>query len=754
MHDNLRIAFTPYTFNPVPRAGRSPLALGILLAALGAGSSPAVLAASSQNPQATPASDVTLGAVTVTATRREANLQQVPVAVSVVDGEQLERDNRNNLSAIVQQVPTLNYRAGASNKDTSLFVRGVGTISTSPGVEPTVATVIDGVVLGRPGQSTLDLLDVERIEVLRGPQGTLFGKNASAGVLNVVSKGISEQTHSYVDYSHFGAGNESRLRFGIGGRLTDTVKGSLSTLLGSYDGNVENVANGHDVNGYDRKGVRGKLELEPSSDIKVTLIGDYMDGHDTLPSGVITSTSSPAFAAALRPVSLSDHNRKIDSDYKTYVDDINTGLSGQVDWTLGDFTLTSITAWRGWRNTQYQDGDRSAQLPLTASHDKGEVDYDQYSQELRLTSPKGQFNEYVLGLFYMHGKSDETYFRRSVNAGLANSGRADYSVTSDSVAVFGENTFNFTDDLRGILGLRWTHDDLEYDHRRVSSSASAVTGIQPSTASHGSVDEDGFSGRVGLQYDFTDDLMGYATYSRGYKGPAYNVFFNMQPRDTPALKPETSDSYEVGLKASALDKRLTANLALFHTDYDDYQANFFDTVANQVVTRLINAGSVKTQGVELDASFQATRELKLSAALAYTKARVDHFNCPSGAAATCNIDGGRLPFTPDWKTYLRADYSIPLDNGLDVELSTDYSWQDRVQFSLDQNPDTVQGAYGIWNASIALADYSAGWRVALLGKNLGDTSYAQTLASGGNYLYRAVPRDDQRYFGVQLRQDF
>jgi iron complex outermembrane receptor protein len=675
------------------------------------------------------------------------------VAVSVVEGEQLERDNRNNVASIVQQVPTLNYRAGASNKDTSLFIRGVGTISTSPGVEPTVATVVDGVVFGRPGQSTLDLLDLERIEVLRGPQGTLFGKNASAGVLNVVSKAIPEQTHGYVDYSHFGGGDENRLRFGIGGRLSEQFKGSLSTLWGDYDGNVENLANGHDVNGYARKGVRGKLEFEPSEDLRLTLIADYMKGEDTLPSGVVTKAST-AFTNQLGAVVPSAHNRDISSDYKTHVIDENQGLSAQLDWQLGDYTLTSISAWRGWDNTQYQDGDRRALLPVTASHDKGTLDYDQYSQEFRLTSPKGQFNEYVLGAFYMHGTSNEVYQRLSVNGGVSNNGRADYSTTNDSVALFGENTFNFTDDFRAIFGLRWTHDDLEYDHRRVSTSATAVTGIQPSTASSGAVDEDGWSGRTGLQYDFNDNLTGYVTYSRGYKGPAYNVFFNMQPRDTGALKPETSDAYEIGLKSTALDNRLVANLALFHTDYDNYQANFFDTVANQVVTRLVNAGKVKTQGVELDASFQATRQLKLSAALAYTKARVDHFNCPAGAAANCDIDGGRLPFTPDWKSYVRADYSIALDNGLDLELSSDFNWQDAVQFSLDQNPDTVQGAYGIWNASIALADYNDGWRVALLGKNLGDKSYAQMLASGGDYIYRAVPRDDGRYFGVQLRKDF
>jgi iron complex outermembrane receptor protein len=735
------------------RDGRGgPLALGILLATLGNAAWPSVAEAADEQGETYAPS---LETVTVTATRREESLQKVPVAVSVVDGEQLERDNRNNVSSIVQQVPTLNYRTGASNKDTSLFIRGVGTITTSPGVEPTVATVVDGVVFGRPGQSTLDLLDLARIEVLRGPQGTLFGKNASAGVLNIVSRDISEETRGYVDYSHFGGGNENRLRFGIGGRLSDSLKGSLSTLWGSYDGNVDNVHNGQEVNGYNRKGVRGKLEFEPSEDFRFTLIGDYSDGADDAPSGVITSTSNPIFAGALSPVRPSAHNRDINADFRTHVEDTNQGLSGQADWKLGDFTLTSITAWRGWDNTQYQDGDRLAALPLVASHDKGEVDYDQYSQELRLTSPKGEFNEYVLGAFYMHGKSDETYRRWSTNAGLLNSGRADYSAINDSVALFGENTFNLTDDFRLIFGLRWTHDDLEYDHRRVSTSPTAVTGIQPSVGrSSGSVDEDGWGGRTGVQYDFSDNLTGYATYSRGYKGPAYNVFFNMQPRDTGALKPETSDAYEIGLKSTAWNNRLVANLAVFHTDYDDYQANFFDTVANQVVTRLINAGSVKTQGVELDWSLQATRQLKLSGALAYTKARIDHFNCPPGAATTCDIDGGRLPFTPDWKTYVRADYSIPLDNGLDIELSSDYSWQDEVQFSLDQNPKTIQGAYGIWNASLALADYDAGWRVALIGKNLADKSYASALADGGTHVYRAVPRDDERYFGVQVRKDF
>ncbi|KPA92231.1 TonB-dependent receptor [Pseudomonas asplenii] len=725
--------------------------LAWLLAGLAALPSPAVFAADTGSDQ-----EPTLKAVTVTATRREESLQKVPVAVSVVDGEQLERDSRNGVSSIVQQVPTLNFRTGASNKDTSLFVRGVGTISTSPGVEPTVATVIDGVVYSRPGQATLDLLDLDRIEVLRGPQGTLFGKNASAGVLNMVTKAPTAETHGYIDQSYF-SGNESRTRFGIGGSLVpDTLKGSLTTLFGSYDGNVDNKANGQEVNGYNHKGVRGKLEFTPNEDVTLTLAADYMQSHDDAPNGVVSKSLSPAFTNALNPVRPSSDNRDINTDTRSYVDDINKGLSAQLDWSLGDYTLTSITAWRGWNNHQYQDGDRlgsvTAAFPGTA--DRGALDFNQYSQEIRLASPKGQFLEYVGGLFYLHGKDEETYQRTLTTTTSVNRGVADYSTTSDSYAVFGESTLNFTPTFRGIAGLRYTHDDLSYDHRRVSTSATTVSGIQPATSSHGSVDEDGWSGRLGVQYDLSDSVTSYVTYSRGYKGPAYNVFFNMQPRDTNALKPETSNTWEAGIKATSWNNRLTTNLAVFHSDYDNYQANFFDTVAGQVVTRLINAGSVSTEGVEADYALQATSNLKLSGALAYTKARIDEFSCPPGAAASCNVNGKPLPFSPDWKSYVRADYTVPLNNGLDLELGTDFSWQSEVQYDIAQNVDTRQGAYGIWNASIALADYNQGWRVALLGKNLADKSYSPLLASGGNYIYRAVPRDDERYFGIQVRKDF
>jgi iron complex outermembrane recepter protein len=742
---------------PAPPLGRPSLIALSVMSALSA------LPAMAQNSATTPQAEkdfATLDPVTVTATRRAESLQSVPIAVSVVEGFELEQANLNNLESIIKRVPSADFRSNSSNKDTSLFVRGVGTITTSPGAEPTVSTVIDGVVLSHPGQASLDLLDVDRIEVLRGPQGTLFGKNASAGVINIVTQEPSSELHRYVDVSYY-QGNEKRVRAGISGELSSGVAwGSLTGLYGDYGGNVKNVYNGETVNGYDKAGARGKLVLKPSADLKITLNADYLQSTGTntftvaagqtqaFPTGA-TTRASAATLTALSPVTPSATNRQINSDYKTYVDDTNWGLSGQVDWNIGAYTLTSITAFRRWNNTQYQDGDG---LPLALTYDKGTVALDQVSQEVRLASPKGGFFDYVTGVFYQHTKDDETY-QRHTNPG-GNYGIANYSVSNTNYSVFGEGRFNFTPRARLISGLRLTETNLDYQHQRVSNQVADVSGIRASTRSSGSTTDTGYSGRIGPQFDLTENISTYATYSRGYKGPAYNVFYNMRSLDTTPLKPETSDSYEVGLKSESFNKRLRLNIAAFSTKYDNYQANLVDLVGGVAVTRLINAGEVSTKGVEVDFTAKPSSQLTLSGAVANTRARVEKFSCPTGAVSNCLLNGQPLPFAPDWRANLRADYRIPVADGRIVELSTDYRWQSEVQYQLTETPDTIQKAYGIVNGSVALNDPAKGWRVALVGKNLTNKSYSTYLAQGNGTLQRWVPRDDERYFGINVRQDF
>ncbi|MCB5190560.1 TonB-dependent receptor [Methylobacillus arboreus] len=704
-----------------------------------------------------------LGTITVTATRREASLQSIPVAVSVLDGRKLEQSNLNSIQTIANEVPSLTFRQQGGNKDSSIFIRGVGTISTSPGIEPTVSTVIDGVVYARPGQATLDLLDVERIEVLRGPQGTLFGKNASAGVINIVSKEPSADTHAYVDASYY-EGGEKRIRFGLSGTLVpDLLYASINGLWADYDGNVKNVLGGR-LNGYEREGARAKFLLTPTEDLDITLIADYTHGTNGV-SSVPYQSSNGAFIQAISPVVPSKGNRTIRSDGRNEVTDTNQGISAQVDWRINDYTLTSITAFRTWDNTQntstsqignnYDPSRITSDFPAT--YDRGTVDSKQFSQEVRIASPKEGFLEYVAGIYYLKSKTDEVYQRSgTTDTGTNFFGRSDYSVDSDSISLFGESTLNFTPEFRGIAGLRYTHDELSFDHVRNSILPTFTGGVRPNQPLRkGDTSASEYSGRLGAQYDLSEDVMTYATYSRGYKGPAYNVFFNMFDgnNDTEALAPETSNSFEVGLKSAWLNNRLIFNAAAFYTKYKNYQANIPDYVGTNLVYRLINAGEVSTRGVELDANAKVTSRLSLSGSLAYVDSRIDNINCPPGAT-DCLVNGKPLPYAPKWKSVVRANYAIPLNNGYVVDLGTDYIWQSKQQFLLmPQTDNTIQEAYGIWNASVALSTQD-GWRFALVGRNLLDRSYATNLSSNVFGIQRFVPRDDARYFGVQVRKDF
>jgi iron complex outermembrane receptor protein len=718
----------------------------------------------------------TVDEVTVTARFRTEALSKVPVAVSVVTGDQIAAKNLNNLQDLSSAVPSVEFRPGASNKDRTVFIRGLGTITTSPGVEPSVSTVLDGVVLARPGQSTLDLVDVERVEVLRGPQGTLFGKNASAGVVNIVSKNPTDQIHGYVDASAY-TGDEYRVKASLAGPIIkDRLEGSISVLGAHFDGNVNDVLRHSKVNGYDRSGARVKFTAQPIDALKLTLTADSSQSKDDTPNGVFISsdrvayptgvvTPNPALAALLTSygVKLGSNNKDVVAGVGTFVKDRNSGAGLEADYSLNGFTLSSITGYRIWKNHQMQDFDA---LPIpTASfpevRDDGIVDFFQRSQEFRLTSPTGGLIDYVAGLYYMEAQTKEIYQRNLTRivapVVLNDSGVAQYGTDGKNYAVYGEANINVSHDLRFLIGGRGIRDDLSYYHDRVATTLVALTGIRPEHHSKGSVKKDGWSGRVGVQYDLNDHQMVYATVSRGYKGPAYNAFFNMQTIDEISLNPETSVSYEIGVKGSAYDGKLRGSLAIYDEAYDNYQANFTDQTGTPpaLVTRLINAGKVSSRGIEGDVTLAPVRDLRLSVSFTSSDAKVDTFNCPVGAPVSCNINGGPLPFAPKSKVYLDAEYTAHVLSNYDLRLSSDYSYQSRTQFSLSETPDTIQKPYGIWNASAALVGLENGWTVRGIVKNIANQHYSTavgyaTLAG----VARFVPRDNDRYAGVTVRKDF
>lgn len=724
---------------------------------------------------AIPAAQEEPSEIVVTARFREESLNDVPIAITAISGDTLAAQNRNTLQDVAQAVPTVDFRAGASNKDRSTFIRGIGTITTSPGVEPSVATVIDGVVLARPGQSTLDLLDIERVEVLRGPQATLFGKNASAGVINIVSKAPARELTGNAQLGYY-EGNEYRVRLGVSGPLGQGFSFAATGLIGGFQGNVRNVTTDEWVNGYQRQGGRAKLVYEPSQGTRFTLAADYVFNYEDVPTGVFVATSRIAYpTGAVTPnadlaailardgITPGANNTQVAPSFDADVRDKNYGTSFTAEIPLGDHTLTSISAYRGWKNRQHQDWDSTGTLTAATARgeDLGTVDSDQLSQELRLTSPKGGLVDYVVGLYYFHAITHERYrrdlTRLVAGAPISDRGVADYRTQLDNYSVFGEANVNFTSRFRGILGARLIHDDLEYSHARVATTATGVAGIRPSFASEGDTRRTDYSLRAGLQYDLSDRVNVYATYSRGYKGPAYNVFFNMQAFDVEPLDPETSDSFEAGLKGSTPGGFASFSLAAYLTKFRGFQANFQDEYLGTLVTRLINAGNVSSRGVEGDITLRPVRALRLTGAFSYNDAHIDQFLCPPSAGGSCaNVDGQPLPFAPKWKFHIDAGYRLPLTDTLGLDLQTDYSWKDDTQYAITQTPDTIQPAYGIWNASIGLvSDAAKGWEVRAVVKNLLDKHYSPALGYGAVAgVTRFVPRDNNRYVGVNANFSF
>ena len=727
--------------------------------------------------------------VVVTAQRRSENLQKVPLAITVVSGDQLAARQTASAEQLVEQVPSLTFRKGTTNVNSALNIRGVGTISFASGAEPAVSTVVDGVVLARPGQATFDFLDLDHIEVLRGPQGTLFGKNASAGLLNIVTRRPSATPQGFAEVGIF-EGDEEKVRGQVSGPITSTLRGSLAGLYSRYDGNSRNVYNGDVVNGYEHLGGRGKLEWTPTNDLTVTLIGDYLHEVDDASADVIgkltnTAYNTAVFAPSVAPVQVGKHNFDIDNDITPKTTDSNWGFSGQADWKFGDgYTLTSITAYRNWRNVENRDGDFRSDAPKyvnagagagdVGTRDVGFLRFEQWTQELRIASPAGRFFDWQAGVFYYHTDQENDFnrFARScpATAGVtysatiptpcpaggvatAANGTAHWSTTLENYAVFGQGVVHLSDRIRLTGGVRWSHDEVSYAFARVA--APSGPGVNPSFSGAGDTTADGWTARASAEYDVTPGITGYLSYGRGYKGPAINVFFNMLARDQTPLSPETSNDYEAGLKSRLFSGRVVLNLAAFYEEFDGYQTNFFDNVAGQVVSRLINAGTVSTRGLEADYTAKPIRNLTLSGGATYAWAQIDRFDCPVGAAVTCAaaINGKALPYAPKYKLNVAADYRVVTTLPVDVGLNTGYSWQSTTQFDINQSPDGIQPSYGLWDASVSLLDKSDRWRLSFLVRNITDQFYTDARVPGAQVRFQ-IPRDAQRYVGLVLRANF
>jgi iron complex outermembrane receptor protein len=739
------------------------------------------------------ATDEAYGDIVVTAQKREENLQEVPAAISVVTGELLESRGVVNITSLQQLVPSLNFKDSATTLDSSVFLRGVGTINFSIAAEPSVGFVVDGVTYARSGEAFGDLYDIERVEVLRGPQGTLFGKNASAGVISIVTRRPGTELGGFVE-AQATDDEEYKLRGAIDLPLGDAIRSRFTANYGRYDGMVRNLTLGRKVNGYERWGVRGVVVADATDALTFTLIGDYRKQTSDCCAEVIGTTPSGALAGALAGVRLrGDETREIRQNTLTRTRERSWGVSLQADLDVGDLgTLTSISAYRNYRNFGIRDGDFIDTVYNIGGgnqlDDFGPQPSKTFTQEIRLTSPGGQRFEYVIGGFYYNAKQQRTFQRDDIVCSATTSpavapglfpclpGSSTLRFPSavgtfgskiENYAFFGNLTFNVNDWFRLIAGGRYTHDSVDAFNRRTPATNGGGPGLVGVGANYDlSTSDNDFSGRFGAQFDVSDEWMLYGTYSQGYKGPAFNVFFNQNDNQRAPIAAETVDAYEVGSKFQTADNSFTLNTALFYAKYDNFQANSFVNLNGSVITQLTNAGTVSTRGVEIDALLRPARGVTINGGFAFTDAQINRFNIPPGAPATASTrKGEQLPLAPKFKGNLGINWKIETGGFADVELGGQMSITSDQVSSLQSGATpaelavrraiTIDG-YTILDANIALVDPNGVWRVNFIGRNLTDQSYATLITTGGpggSYRY-LLPRDVDRYFGVNVRFNF
>lgn len=734
--------------------------------------------------------------IIVTAQKVEENVQDVPIAITAVGGDRLEQAVVFNLETISTVIPSVTFRKGTTSANSAIVMRGVGTITFSVAAEPSVSTVVDGVVLSRSGQAFIDLVDIERLEVLRGPQGTLFGRNASAGLVNIVSKGGTDTLEAQASADWF-EGDEYRLRAAISGPIAENLSARLTGFYGSYDGNITNINGGRNeqVNGYERYGVRGIVDYDDGGN-EVRLIADYYRANDDCCADV-TGASRGAVQDALLGlpggVALGENQRFINHDLVTSTQDEQWSLTANGDFDITDtHTLSVVLGYRNWENAEEREGDFLPRAITTAGqlHDFGTVKTEQVSAEIRLASDQSKPFFYQVGAFAWQSDNTQDFTRRGVTCASSTlaalpggaipcnltdtvntlfpfaTSRSD--VRSQNYALFGQATYELTQQLSLTGGLRYTWDDLSFTHTRAparnATNGAAVAGpgtnLNPAgglvanggngtNTSRGATTNGNLSGRAAIQFKPSEDVMLYGSFTRGYKGPAFNVFFNhTAPNNAVPVSEELSDSFEIGVKSQFLDNRVQLNVAAFTVEYDGFQANNFIVVNTATVSNLTNAGTVKSEGFEADLVVNPIDGLNLRASAAYADARVKEFNPDPRNNAPDARNGTVLPLAPEFVYTLGGDYTADL-GAVQLYLNTDYR-HTSTQFSdLGESAATRIDPYGIWNASVGFSDPDDNYRVTFHVRNITDDSYVLLNLEDGRRLQ--IPRDADRYFGVSLR---
>jgi iron complex outermembrane recepter protein len=749
--------------------------------------------------------------ITVTARRRPEDVEAVPLAVSVIGRDLLDRSYTVNTQQLSLLVPALNY-SSANPRNTAFTIRGLGSSvvavsQANDGLEPGVGFYVDQVYHARPATAAFDFTDLDQIEVLHGPQGTLFGKNTTAGAINITTRLPSFTPEATEEFS-VGSYNFVQAKASASGPLFgDTVAFRLSGLSTRRDGVIRNAVTGQDHNGIGNQAVRGQLLIKPSEIFQLRLTADFANFESNCCTQVylrVGSSLRPAtrqypYLAAnapggpYAPPSLDPYDRVTDIDAPLGVNTNEGGVSAIADWDVGPVTLTSVSAWRFWNWDAANDRDYTG-LPIQLTQHIPSRQ-DQYSQELRFASNGDHALTYVGGLYYFTQKITgrpisiygpaAAYWLIGATTGAANTpvpsnlldgygtdGSTRFKV--DSYAAFGEVNWHVTRRLTLTGGLRYTYETKSGDYSSFVFGGLTATNtalnnaklsvLRPQTYSARD-SESNLSGRANIAWAATGGLYAYASYARGFKSGGINMSGlaldaqNLPVLSTAVIRPELNTTYEAGVKAKLFDRRLVVNLVGYSTQVRDFQATIVDS-SQTVALRgyLSNIPKVTVKGFEADVIAQVMRGLQLRGSVAYAKGRYADYPagpCPleaqTSATAACKLTGQRLSGLPRWSTTIGGDYALPVTSSGSIVLHADSSFKSGYYGDPSLSKFTFIEAYNVTNASLGYRS-DKGWEVAVFARNLFESNYIQnlTIQAGNSGLILGSP-SDPRVVGVTFR---
>jgi len=675
--------------------------------------------------------------IMVTAQKRTQNLQDVPISVQAITDAAIRELGASVISDLETTAPSLQTGGIIGSSNQQMGLRGIVDYSRNTGIDARMGIYIDGIYQGRSYTSDQPLLGLERVEILRGPQGTLFGKNTVSGAISLVTKTPDEEFEGYItgDLGNF---EYRKAAAYVSGPISETVFGFLSFSYDESDGYYRNITLDQDTGGYDRWSTRGKLRFVPNDRLEIILAGDV--SH--------SDSNSPLFVNASLPPYTSQQNFEANDKVHFW------GGALTVNYDLdADYTLTSLSAYRESDYKTKYDDDITPYDIQTTDFDE---DSNQFSQELRLVSPREDRYDWVAGLYYF--TSDMSTNRKAFfgedlynllipalapyAAALKGVATIPNKVNVDSWAAYVHGNYRFSDRWELTAGLRYTNESKDIDWRQqnfpadpaVAAALQAATGLpltQAPGALFGGINYDpvidsrsanDWSPTIGLNWFVIQDTMIYGKYASGFKSGGYNADFMTSGLDYFEYEDESVDSWELGIKSTMLDGKLRINASAFMMKFDDFQVFQFLTNARGATTlQLTNAGKATSQGVELETTWVPTDRLEFAFNVTALDATYDEFVNPSPGEP--DFTGNKLPYAPDWKTYLSAQYIQPLGEHGNLRFFADYAWVDDQYSDPSNGPLYEIDAYSLISARVSWMPVSERWELALWGKNLADKEY-------------------------------